>query len=408
MIPNLWQLQYDPFPLTAAATAWVGVAEQVTATADRVVGAVRRVMGDAWESTSAESFDAQHRLIIAGLDGMASVAREIAGTLGAIAGELEATQQRLDQDWNAVKLVKHEFVGAERILLFWPEADTDTEKVNRGLDSARTIRGELDSRLYDNASALGNARATFESSRSTLAQVAAGASGGSEVNIVPDITFGVVSSNVIGQSQSGVAVLAPAAAPTLGALGPVSFSAPTLNVPTTSALAGGLLSPSALARALSQSKQSSGGSSMPMGGAGAGARGGASAGSRPGQSRRRSGPAVLRASESAAADAKAKAKGATSKQKVKAEPVREVEESKPRTKLKVKVDTKVWLGGEDEQDKLTKAQRDAEQAERDQIEQEAAEREAEKESKRAEIEERRAARAERRAARLAEAEARGA
>ncbi len=408
MIPNLWQLQYDPFPLTSAATAWSGVADQVSATADRVIEAVRRVVGDAWESSAAESFDAQHRLIVSGLDGMAEVARQIAGTLGVIAGELEATQQRLDQDWVKVKLIPHEFVGAEKVLLFWPAEDSDTDKVNQGLIAARSIRGELDSKLYDRASELSTARSTFESSRGSLVAAVASSGSGADVTIVPDITYGSAQEDVFGQAESGATFTAPGVN-ALGMPGAVSFQAPSMSMPATSAMAGGIIPTSVFSKAVAQSRQAASGS-MPMGGGMPMRAGGGSAGARPGQSKRRSGVPVLRASEEAAAQARQKA-AASKATKVSRGPVEvdgEQQATTARTKVKVKVDTSVWLGADEDEDKVAKAHEEAERAEREEAEREAAEKEAEKDSKRAEIEERRAARAERRAARLAEAAARGA
>ncbi len=83
-----WQLRCDTTPLTAAAALWLELAEGMTAAADDLVRASRRVRDHGWESGSAEVYDGHRKQVVGGLDTVAVAAREISRVLDDIAGTL--------------------------------------------------------------------------------------------------------------------------------------------------------------------------------------------------------------------------------------------------------------------------------------------------------------------------------
>ena len=83
-----WQLRCDTTPLTAAAALWLELAEGMTAAADDLVRASRRVRDHGWDSGSAEVYGGHRKQVVGGLDTVAAAAREISRVLGDIAGTL--------------------------------------------------------------------------------------------------------------------------------------------------------------------------------------------------------------------------------------------------------------------------------------------------------------------------------
>lgn len=397
MIPNLWRLQYDPTPLTDACSAWTAIADKAEYTADRILAAARRVVGDTWESEAAERFEQQHRAVVAGLDSTAAVAREIARALAGIGTEITTTQTRLDREWAFVNSVPHEYVGAEQILLFWPDGDTDRDRVLLAMDTARTIRTELDDKLYTGAGSLDTARSTFDQSSGPFVDP-----GGSDWDPGSSLAGGAESSSevttVSGTPQSP-AGLVPG-------VGPVAFSAPALDTSLGGALAGGLMGRAALARAVARSTREGAGAAGPMaGGMPVRAGGGAMGGGAGRGGRRATGPQVLRGSGRAGETTQAQEREKARQEKLRAKVEVRVVEAPSVAEAEEAADQPVTLRVDTHGDQVVAVPAGPSEAELEAAREEAARRaeeEAAREAKRDEVEERRAARAARRAARQSE------
>lgn len=379
MIPNLWRLQHDPLPLVTAALAWQTVAEKADATAERIVLAARKVVGEGWESEAAERFTAQHHVVVEGLDSMARVAYDISGTLSAIGSELDATQRTLDREWAKLAEVEHEYVGAEQVLLLWPDGAIERQRVELAIQTAKLIRRELDEKLYADASTLSTARSAFESTHENFVGIGDVDFGDGGPTGTPD------ADDVGGKHAKDEVVLGRSeAAGILPGIGPVTFNAPS-TAGLSGVMAGGLMSAGALAKAVSKSREAASHQMMPAAGSTVGRGSMAGGGARGGSGGRgaRSGPRVLRPTTTTAPPSKA-----------------EVQDKVRRDKLQEKIREKASLvtahaplGGQEA------AVAAAQAAQAESREAEASLKENEQEAKRALVEERRAARAARRAAR---------
>ncbi|KRF02579.1 hypothetical protein ASG88_04170 [Nocardioides sp. Soil777] len=244
-----WQLRCDTTPLTAAATLWLELAEGMTAAADDLVRASRRVRDHGWESGSAEVYDGHRKQVVGGLDTVAVAAREISRVLDDIAGTLSTTQRRLDREWSVVAAVPHTTLGAQGVLVFQEDSDDQRGQVQRATRTAQSIRTELDNTMEGLS---GRLRAAHVELRRAADTAVAGSTGSRAVGGIAGIaerisaslaedlavsSRGGSSSNVLGGLDAGAAYAGP--------LGTSSVAAPSLS--TTSSGIDGTLAGGALA-----------------------------------------------------------------------------------------------------------------------------------------------------------------
>lgn len=244
-----WQLRCDATPLTAAAALWLDLAEGMTAAADDLVRASRRVRDHGWESGSAEVYDGHRKQVVGGLDTVAVAAREISRVLDDIAGTLSATQRRLDREWSVVAAVPHSTLGTQGVLVFQEDSDDQRGQVQRATRTAQSIRSELDTTMEGLS---GRLRAAHVELRRAADSAVAGSTGSGAVGGIAGIAERISASvaedlaaSLREGSSSDVAGGLDAGAAYAGPLGTTSLTTtPSVSTPLSDvdgALAGGAL-----------------------------------------------------------------------------------------------------------------------------------------------------------------------
>ncbi len=221
----------------------------MTAAADDLVRASRRVRDHGWESGSAEVYDGHRKQVVGGLDTVAVAAREISRVLDDIAGTLATTQRRLDREWSVVVAVPHTTLGTQGVLVFHEDSDDQRGQVQRATRTAQSIRTELDTTLEGLS---GRLRAAHVELRRAADSAVAGSTGSGATGGIAAIAERISASaaedlatSLREGSVSNVAGGLDAGAAYAGPLGTTSVTAPSL--PGASSGIGGSLAGGALA-----------------------------------------------------------------------------------------------------------------------------------------------------------------
>ncbi|HWS37606.1 MAG TPA: M91 family zinc metallopeptidase [Actinoplanes sp.] len=181
-VGDVWSLHARPDQVSAAATAWRGVATALGDTADEVSSAAQSLLGDGWAGDAADSYATHRGRLVADLDDAQAQATAAADALEDVAGALRTAQSHLTGEWGQVVSVPFTY-DAPMHLLFAPATDAQSKTVVDSYHQCTEIRSDLDGKI-------GGSVRRFRSAQTEFARIAAAwaavANGGTPFDMPPE------------------------------------------------------------------------------------------------------------------------------------------------------------------------------------------------------------------------------